>query len=151
MTAYQWTCHLCKAENPAGRTTCEKCEFPAEATAEEIALAQSTGSLNAVLEQRSQKTKARADWKAQPLWVKASVVVGVLVITLGVVLARFAPPLEYNLLGVVITRGRSRGLRDRSQMAAPKVTSVLTCSWCGPAIGAAALRKPVLAGRTARR
>lgn len=102
MTAYRWTCHLCNAQNSAGRATCEKCSFPAEATAEEIALARSTGSVDAVLKQRSLTAKAHVEWKAQPLWMKASVVVGVLAIVVGSVLGRFAPPLEYNLLGVLI-------------------------------------------------
>jgi hypothetical protein len=41
MTAprYEWACHLCEKSNIAGRTTCEYCGFPAEASPADVARA----------------------------------------------------------------------------------------------------------------
>ena len=105
MTAYRWTCHLCGAANEPGLTACQKCGFPAEATGQEVALARATGSPTALQDARAKKARARAKWKAQPFWVKVRDIVILAVFLVAIVLARLAPPIEYNLLGLVLLAG----------------------------------------------
>jgi len=100
MPAYRWTCQLCSVANEADCAECRKCGFPAEGTGEELAMARASGSATSVRESRAQKARERAVWKAQPFWLKAAAIVGIAAFVVAIVLVRFAPPIEYNLLGL---------------------------------------------------
>jgi ABC-type xylose transport system permease subunit len=100
MPAYRWICQLCNVANEAERNDCQKCGFPAEATGEELAMARASGSVAVVREARAQKSRERAEWKAQPFWFKAATIVGIAAFVVAIVLARFAQPIEYNLIGL---------------------------------------------------
>lgn len=99
-TSYRWSCQACDASN-APAETCVHCGFPAEANAEEIALAKSQG-VDAVLLKRETDIKEKAKWLAQPFWRKVGDVVALAMFVMGFILAKFAGPLEYNILGTML-------------------------------------------------
>ena len=98
--AYRWTCQVCGASN-APAVACAQCRFPAEATAEDIELAKAQG-VDSYFQQREKSKRDKAKWLAQPLWRKVSDVVALTVLIVGLVLVRFAGPIEYNVAGVVL-------------------------------------------------
>jgi hypothetical protein len=98
---YRWACQLCGASN-APAAACTQCKFPAEASAAEIDLARSQG-VEAVFQRREEMLKGKAEWLAQPFWVKSIDVFALTLLILGAVLGKFAGPIEYNALGLVMS------------------------------------------------
>jgi len=98
---YRWTCKLCGASN-APAEACSKCNCPAEVTADEIDLARSAGSFEAVIHKRENARRARAEWFAQPLWQKTVDVAAFALFIVGLALGKFAGPIVYNVLRIAL-------------------------------------------------
>ena len=82
MTGYGWTCQFCGAANAPGLAACQKCNFPAEATFEELALARAAGSPAAVYKARGKNARGRVEWGDLTFWEQ---VLSAIVLVLGVV------------------------------------------------------------------
>ena len=100
MATYRWTCLACGATN-APAHVCASCGFPAEATGEELVVARDRG-VTEVYRRRNDRAKWIAEWRRQPLWIKAGQIVGLITVVIGVILWRLAPPTEVNFYGIAL-------------------------------------------------
>lgn len=96
MSAYPWTCKVCGGTNEANVSLCSACRFPACASLAEIVAARASGvSLSSPFVPPSPEPNI-------PLPRKLLVWLVVGLILVGAVLAKFAPPVWLNLVGLAI-------------------------------------------------
>jgi hypothetical protein len=97
---YAWVCHLCSVTNAAGLSSCAKCGFAAEASTKEIEAAQSALGVR----QPVGWSAPRESEPKEPVSLSAKIVEVLLIVALvvGGILAKFAPPIWLNFVGVVL-------------------------------------------------
>lgn len=100
---YTWVCKLCGAANNPLTQTCISCKLPAIVSSEEVDLARANGSAEAVYQSRENAQKTRETWRSQSIGRKALDVIAISFLFGGIGLVKFASPVTYNILGIVIT------------------------------------------------
>ncbi len=96
---YNWVCHYCKTVCSKEHNNCSNCGFPANASVDDVERVKELGSVEAFLDEETTETKRLA---SLPKWRKAINVIFIIVIIIGLIIARFAPAPEHNFLGIAI-------------------------------------------------
>lgn len=102
--AHRWTCRFCGAANEPGLAVCQKCNFPADATSEELALARAASSPAAVYQARGKRARGRVEWGKRSFWDQ---VLSAIVMVLWIVGLTLAMLTAHVLLGLGIIAGVS--------------------------------------------
>ena len=64
-------------------------------------LAKASG-VSEVFHRRAEQRRVHAEWKVQPLWIRAIAVLAMIIFVVGAILSRFAPPIEWNIIGLLM-------------------------------------------------
>jgi hypothetical protein len=90
---------LCGGLSARHSAFCEKCGFPAVASGADIERARSLGSVSAFL---SERYRIEAESASVSPWAKVGYVVAGAILLVAAALARFAPSLSLNVLGITL-------------------------------------------------
>lgn len=95
MINYRWVCHLCEAVNTPASSICEKCNFPAIA---------SRNDMDRALENSLLKTNPHKDtFKQLSLPKILAIGFAITALIVGTTLAKFASPIWLNVVGLLLT------------------------------------------------